>query len=198
MRIGLFGGTFNPPHAGHVHASEIALKYLGLDAVWWLVTPGNPLKPNKNLPSIETRLSLCRDLINNPRIIVTGIESNLGTIRTVDTVKALQSHFPATDFVWFAGTDIAYQFPKWYKWRELQTLIPFAFVGRPTEAGQIRQNCFRMNNRLSHTYPLRAFRPPLQKGQVYWIFSEPLMDISSTLLRSITSNICDSPPNTIE
>lgn len=183
MRIGLFGGTFNPPHAGHIHAADIAMKYLGLDAIWWLVTPGNPLKSKSNLPDLETRMKYCRDLVTNPRVLVTGIEKDLGTTRTYDTIKALQSRFTATEFIWFSGTEIAHEFPRWYKWRQLQNLLPFAFVGRPTKFGQVRQNTFRQNNALHHTYPRHGIRPELKKGQIYWIFAEPLLDISSTQLR---------------
>jgi len=193
MRIGLFGGTFNPPHAGHIHASDVALKCLGLDAIWWLVTPGNPLKLKSNLPNLENRMAQCQSLVTNPRVIITDIEKDLGTIRTFDTIKSLQHHFPMTKFIWFAGTDIAYQFPKWYKWRELQSLIPFAFVGRPTETVQVCQNSFRQNNRLCHSYPLHGIRPPLEKGHIYWLFSEPLVDISSTKLRSNTGYVCETP-----
>ena len=195
MRIGLFGGTFNPAHAGHVHASEIALKYLGLDAIWWLVTPGNPLKPNTNLPDLKTRVQNCRDLVTNPRILVSDIEKDLRTIRTF---ISLQSRFPATEFIWFSGTDIAYEFTKWYKWRQLQTLIPFAFVGRPQNSGQVRHNSFMMNNRLIHEYPTRGMRAPLQKGHIYWIFAEPLMNISSTQLRSNKKPICGNPQKGIK
>ena len=183
MRIGLFGGTFNPPHAGHIHATQIALKYLGLDAVWWMVTPGNPLKTKSNLPDLAIRMEHCRTLVTNPRVLVTDIEKDLGTIRTYETVKALQTHFPTTEFIWFSGTEIAYEFPRWYKWRELQTLIPFAFVGRPTKAGQVRRNSFKGNNRLHHIFPMHGMRPALQKGHIYWIFAEPLLDISSTQIR---------------
>src|SRR3989338_1455033 len=185
MRVGLFGGTFNPPHAGHVHASEIAMKYLSLDAVWWLVTPGNPLKPKSNLPDLETRMDQCRELVTHPRILVTDIEKDLGTIRTFDTIKALQTRFSGTEFIWFSGTDIAYEFHRWYKWRQLQTLLPFAFVGRPNKSGQVRQNAFLQTKSLHHTYPLHGIRPELKKNQIYWIFAEPLLDVSSTQLRNI-------------
>ena len=192
MRVGLFGGTFNPPHAGHVHASNIALKYLGLDAIWWLVTPGNPLKKKSNLPALDTRVKNCQDIVSNPKVLITDIEKDLGTIRTYDTVKALQSRFPNTDFIWFSGTDIAYEFTKWYKWRQLQTLIPFAFIGRPHDSGQVRQNSFLMNNRLTHKYPIHGTRPHLLKAHIYWIFAEPLMDISSTELRSNIKPVCEN------
>ncbi len=198
MRVGLFGGTFNPPHAGHIHASDVALKYLGLDAVWWLVTPGNPLKAQSNLPDLQTRMKNCCDLVTNPRVLISDIEKELGTIRTYDTVKALQTRFPKTDFIWFSGTDIAYEFPKWYKWRQLQMLLPFAFVGRPHDTGQVRQNAFRMNNKLMHIYPLYGIRPPLEKGHIYWIFAEPMLDISSTQLRSSISPICENPQKRIK
>jgi len=202
MRVGLFGGTFNPPHAGHIHATQIALKYLGLDAVWWMVTPGNPLKSKSNLPDLETRLTNCRNLVTNPRVLVTDIEKDLGTIRTYDTVKALKNRFPATEFIWFSGTEIAYEFPRWYKWRELQTLIPFAFVGRPTKAGQVRSNSFRGNNRLHHIYPTHGIRPALEKGHIYWIFAEPLLDVSSTQIRdAVQGNIapvCQTGPKEIK
>lgn len=103
MRVGLFGGTFNPPHAEPlIHASDVALKYLGLDAVWWLVTPGNPIKAQSNLPDLQTRMKNCCDLVTNPRVLISDIEKELGTIRTYDTVKALQTRFPKTDFIWFS------------------------------------------------------------------------------------------------
>jgi nicotinate-nucleotide adenylyltransferase len=183
MKIGLLGGSFNPPHAGHIHASEIALKYLGLDAVWWLVSEGNPLKSKNALPDTQSRITLCRDLVKNPRIIVSRIESSMGTRRTFDTVTALHSHFPQTDFIWIAGTDIAYEFHRWYKWRALIRTLPFAFVGRPTSFGVVRQNVFRQSSTLRHIYPAHGIRPTLEKGQIYWLFADPQMAISSTLLR---------------
>ncbi len=198
LRIGLFGGTFNPPHAGHIHASDIALKYLGLDAVWWLVTPGNPLKPKLDLPDLPTRIKNCQKIVKNPRVLVSDIEKDLGTIRTYDTVKALQSRFPHTEFIWFAGTDIAYEFDRWYKWRALQTLIPFAFIGRPNQSGQVRKNTFHLNNRLTHNRPLYGIKPPLQKGHIYWIFAEPLLDISSSQLRSNIVPVCQKQQKRIE
>ncbi len=184
LRVGLFGGTFNPPHQGHIHASDIAMKYLGLDAIWWLVTPGNPLKSKANLPDLQTRMDACANMITNPRVLVTGIEKDLGTIRTYDTIKAIQSRFSGTDFVWFSGTDIAYEFNRWYKWQDLQKLISFAFVGRPHQSGQVRQNVFRQHAQLHHIYPLHGMRPSLKKGNIYWIFAEPLLDISSTQIRN--------------
>jgi nicotinate-nucleotide adenylyltransferase len=199
LRIGLFGGSFNPPHAGHIHASDIALKYLGLDAVWWLVSPGNPLKSKVGLPDAAVRIQHCQNIIKNPRVIVTDLETRLGTRRSFDTVQALQHHYPHTEFIWFSGTDIAYEFHKWHKWRQLTKIIPFAFVGRPTAHGVVRQNVFRRSSHLSHSYLTHGgVRSPLEKGRVYWIFAEPLLDISSTQLRGKTDDICLMPQKGLE
>lgn len=179
----MFGGSFNPPHAGHVHASEIALKYLGLDAVWWLVSPGNPLKSKTGLPDVVTRIDNCRTLIHNPRILVSNIESQMGTQRSFDTVKTLLSRFPDTHFVWVAGTDIAYEFNKWYKWQGLLETIPFAFIGRPTDNGVVKRNSLKSRQNLIHIYPRTGGRPHLKKQQIYWILTESRLSISSTDLR---------------
>lgn len=160
------------------------MKYLGLDAVWWLVSPGNPLKTNNNLPALSIRADMCRALIKNPRIIVSTIEKDLGTTRTFDTITALQSSFSGTDFIWLSGTDIVYEFRKWYKWRQLAKAIPFAFIGRPTKDGVVRKNAFSQINGLKHTNLTTGARPPLKKGHIYWLFGENLDPTSSTLLRN--------------
>lgn len=183
LRVGLFGGSFNPPHAGHVHNSEVAIKYLGLDAVWWLVSPGNPLKSKAGLPDVTIRMELCRKLVTNPKIVICDLESRMGTTRTYDTVCKLQGHFPHTRFVWLAGTEIAYEFQRWYKWQELIKRLPFGFVGRPSKYGVVRNNCFRRDKSLSHHVLLHGKRPPLERGHIYWMFSEKLHPLSSTFLR---------------
>lgn len=174
------------------------MKYLGLDAVWWLVSPGNPLKSKVGLPNLEIRARWCQELIQNPRIVVSTIESDLGTIRTFDTVLALQTHFPETDFVWLSGTDIVYEFRKWHKWRELAKTIPFAFIGRPTKYGVVRKNAFTQIASLTHKNLNTGGCPPLKKGLIYWIFGESLNPMSSTLLRSKAKDICDSYPKGVK
>lgn len=189
LRIGLFGGSFNPPHEGHVHASLVAMKYLQLDAVWWLVSPGNPLKSKSGVPSLETRVTACNKLTTHPGIIVTAIEKDLGTVRTFNTVNALKKKFPQTDFIWLSGMDIVYEFDRWYRWRDLMKLLPFAFIGRPTRAGLVRQNIFRQMSGLHHHTLHHGIRPALTAGQVFWIFGEPLNPLSSTLLRQQNANL---------
>jgi len=190
MRIGLLGGSFNPPHQGHVHASLIAMKYLNLDAIWWLVTPGNPLKPKADLPSLHDRMEACRALTDtHPAIIISSIEESLGTVRTYQTIKALKKRFSRTDFIWLSGTDIAYEFRRWYRWEDLIEELPFAFIGRPTHHGLVRNNPFRMKNQLHHQTLNHGINPELKPRQVFWIFGEPLNPLSSSMLRARMSDL---------
>jgi nicotinate-nucleotide adenylyltransferase len=130
LRIGLLGGSFNPAHEGHRYVSEVALKRLGLDYVWWLVTPRNPLKGPAGLPLGE-RVSIAKDLARHPRIIVMDIERALGTLYSVDTLKALQHRFPLVRFFWLMGSDNLEIFRRWRKWEEIVQRVPVAIIQRP-------------------------------------------------------------------
>jgi nicotinate-nucleotide adenylyltransferase len=134
MRIGLLGGSFNPAHEGHIHASELALKQLGLDYVWWLVSPQNPLKDLRGMADFESRLKAAREFNRHPRVIVTGIEDQLGTRYTIDTLAALKHRFPHLHFVWLMGSDNLLQLPRWRKWQEIFLSIPVAVIARPGTA----------------------------------------------------------------
>ncbi|MBU6297161.1 MAG: nicotinate-nucleotide adenylyltransferase [Alphaproteobacteria bacterium] len=130
LRIGLLGGSFNPAHEGHRYVAETALKRLGLAHVWWLVSPQNPLKPDP--APLATRLAAARALVGRrPRMIVTDVESTLGTRYTIDTLKALHRRFPEVHFVWLMGSDNLEQFHRWRRWADVATLIPIAVVERP-------------------------------------------------------------------
>jgi nicotinate-nucleotide adenylyltransferase len=131
LSIGLLGGSFNPAHDGHVHASELALKQLRLDRVWWLVSPQNPLKPVAGMASLETRLRSARQLARHPRITVTDLESTLGTRFTVDTLKGLKRRFPLVQFVWLIGSDNLLQMPRWRAWKDIFATVPVAVIARP-------------------------------------------------------------------
>jgi nicotinate-nucleotide adenylyltransferase len=132
LRIGLLGGSFNPGHEGHLHVSDVALKRLGLDYVWWLVSPQNPLKPARGMASLEDRIGSARRLTRHmPRIRVTDIETKLGTRYTVDTVARLERRFPELHFVWLMGSDNLMTFHLWRNWQQLAQLIPIAVVMRP-------------------------------------------------------------------
>jgi nicotinate-nucleotide adenylyltransferase len=130
-RIGIFGGSFNPPHSGHKVVADTVLKRLGLDQVWWFVTPGNPLKSHSELAPLEMRLQLTSALSNHPRMKVTAYEKVLGTPYTAKTLQALRSRNPLVRFVWVMGADNLAGFHHWQDWRGILGTVPVAVVDRP-------------------------------------------------------------------
>ena len=130
-RIGLLGGSFNPAHEGHRHISLEALRRLGLDEVWWLVSPQNPLKSDDGMEPLPTRVARARQLARHPRIRVDAPELVLGTRYTLDTVRALRRLYPSAQFVWIMGADILPQLVSWLGWRDLFAAIPIAAFARP-------------------------------------------------------------------
>ena len=131
MRIGLLGGSFNPPHAAHTLISLAALKRLGLDCVWWLVTPGNPLKDNRDLPAASHRRALARQVAAHPRIKIVLLEDAIGTRYTYETLAWLSKRHPELHFVWLMGADNLSGFHRWARWRDIAKLMPIAIVDRP-------------------------------------------------------------------
>jgi nicotinate-nucleotide adenylyltransferase len=132
LRIGLLGGSFNPPHAAHRAVSLLAMKRLALDRVWWLVSPGNPLKDISALPSLAQRIAAAKAVAHHPRIDVTGIEAALGTRYTADTLRRLLTRCPNVRFVWLMGADNLAQFHRWQDWQGIAALLPMAVIDRPT------------------------------------------------------------------
>jgi nicotinate-nucleotide adenylyltransferase len=130
QRIGLFGGTFDPPHAAHLAACLLAMKRLALDRVWWLVTPGNPLKDTMGLAPLDERVAAARELARHPRIDVTGIEAEIGVRYSYDTIRYLVSHCPGVRFVWIMGADNLRTFHRWQKWPGITKLVPIAVIDR--------------------------------------------------------------------
>ena len=128
---GLLGGSFNPAHGAHRAVSLFALEALGLDEVWWLVSPGNPLKPKQGMAPLATRVRSARDQAKRAPIKVTAIERELGTVYTIDTLRALKRRFPRRRFVWLMGADNLAQFHLWKDWREIAAEMPIAVVNRP-------------------------------------------------------------------
>lgn len=131
MAIGLFGGSFNPPHAGHLLVAEIALRRLGLDQLWWMVTPGNPLKSRSELASLAERIALSEKLIDDPRIKVTAFEKMLGGSYTADTLAFVKAKNPQVRFIWVMGADSLKNFHLWQKWRNIVETFPIAVIDRP-------------------------------------------------------------------
>ena len=130
MRIGRLGGSFDPAHDGHVHITEQALRRFGLDRVWWLVSPGNPLKAHGPAP-LASRIAAAQALMRHPRVQITGIEAQLGTRMTRDTIAALQGLYPGVRFVWLMGADNLVQFDCWDHWRDIAARVPIGVIARP-------------------------------------------------------------------
>ena len=128
--IGLLGGSFDPAHVGHVHLTRQAIKRLGLDHVWWLVSPGNPLKRHAPAP-LDQRIAEARALMRHPRVRITGIEAELGTRATVDTLRALRRRYPHLRFVWLMGADSLASFHRWARWQDILQSVPIAVFARP-------------------------------------------------------------------
>ncbi len=184
MRIGLFGGTFNPPHAGHMLVAEIALRRLKLDRLWLLVTPGNPLKKLDGLPPLDQRMAAARKLARDPRIIVTGLEADIGTRYTYDTVAWLTQRAPSLRFVWVMGADNLKQFSRWQRWTDIAALVPIAVIDRP-RSSLAALNAKAAQRLADHRLPesdaatLAARKPP-----AYVFVHDRRIDLSSTELRA--------------
>ena len=131
LRVGLFGGSFNPPHEGHLLVAETALRALALDRLWWIVTPGNPLKDHGTLAPLASRIVSSRALIEDPRIVVTAFEAGHRVRYTADTVALARSRRPGARLVWVMGADSLRSFHRWQDWRSIMRSIPIAVIDRP-------------------------------------------------------------------
>ena len=181
LKIGLLGGTFNPPHEGHLHISDMALKRLGLDYVWWLVSPRNPLKSEDGLPSLDNRLALAAKLVDERRVIVSDLERTLGTRFTVDTLTALKRRFPGVSFVWLMGSDNLAQFHRWKDWHRIAALMPIAVVLRPGSLlAPLYAKAMQRYRRTRRKNWRGIGRPP-----AFFIISGPRNAQSSTALRRL-------------
>ncbi|MBL4615491.1 MAG: nicotinate-nucleotide adenylyltransferase [Magnetovibrio sp.] len=185
-KIGLLGGSFNPAHEGHVHISCVALKRLGLDELWWLVSPQNPLKSEAEMAPLEARLEGAKTVAAaESRIHVTDIETQLKTRYTVDTVAALKDQFPDLTFVWIIGADNLRQMHKWKGWRDIFRCVPIAVFPRaPYSLRAMRGRAAKRfeNARISAAQASRIVRmkPPA------WVFLRaPLHGQSATRIRGL-------------
>ena len=185
MMIGLFGGTFDPPHEAHLAASLLAIKRLRLDRIWWLVTPGNPLKDTRGLAPLSERMAAARIIADHPRIDVTGLEAEIGTRYTYETIIYLLAHCPGVRFVWIMGADNLRSFHRWQRWREIANLVPIAVIDRlgPSlyaTGGPAGHALARYRIPESAAWSLANRRPPV------WVYLHGLKSpLSSTALRAM-------------
>ena len=180
--IGLLGGSFDPAHGGHVALTRAALVRFGLDRVWWMVSPGNPLKPHGPAPMGE-RISAARDIMDHPRVTITDIEARLGTRYTAETLRALIARYPQYRFVWLMGADNLAQFDQWRDWRWIMDTVPIGILARP--GARLAPLSARAARIYAHArLPARASYH-LGRGEApAWCYvNMPLSDLSSTALR---------------
>lgn len=180
--VGLLGGSFDPAHSGHVHITKAALARFGLDRVWWLVSPGNPLKEKGPAPMMD-RLAAARSVMNDPRVQITDVEARIGTRYTAQTIAALQQMYPGVRFVWLMGADNLAQFNLWQDWQSIMARVPVGVLARPGD---------RISARMSKT--ARIFREQRLIGRAAqclgrsdapcWAFANlPMSQMSSTAIR---------------
>lgn len=186
LRIGLFGGSFNPPHEGHLLVAETALRTLALDRVWWMVTPGNPLKDHSKLAPLAERIARSRELIEDRRIVVTAFEAGHRVRYTADTVRVVLERNREARFVWLMGADNLAGFHRWQEWQSIVEALPIAVVDRPgstlsylSSKLAITYSRARVDEDDAATLPGRT--PPA------WTFLHgPRSSLSSTALRAST------------
>lgn len=183
MRVGLLGGSFDPAHEGHVHLTRVALRRFALDRVIWLVSPGNPLK-ERGPASLDARLAHAREIMRDPRVIISDFEAQIGTRYTAETVDTLKASYPGVHFVWLMGADNLHQFHRWQKWEDILHSLPVGVLARPgwRQAG--------LNSRTARKYrharlPGSASKLLADQTAPTWCFvNMPLMQVSSTELRA--------------
>ena len=183
-RIGLLGGSFNPAHSGHRQVSEIARRRLGLTRVWWIVSPGNPLKSHAELAPLPTRLAEARRVAGSGWIEVTAFEADLGSVFTVDTLDFLKARYPQVQFVWLMGADNLTTMHHWRSWRRIATLMPIAVIDRPgwhlkALASPAARGFARQRAPASSAGCIVTTRAP-----AWVILTGPLSTLSSTVIRA--------------
>jgi len=193
--IGLLGGSFNPPHEGHRLISELALRRLRLDRLWWLATPGNPLKPPEGLAETRARIEAAQRLTRDPRIAVTGFEAEIGARYTYETIAWLRRRAPGAHFVWIMGADNLSKFHLWRHWRGIADLVPILVVDRPGStlralAGRAGVVLARWRRPESEAARFARLPPP-----AFMFLHGPRSGASSTALRHAVSS---APPTVLK
>ncbi|MDE0590468.1 nicotinate-nucleotide adenylyltransferase [Halocynthiibacter sp. C4] len=185
MKIGLLGGSFDPPHRGHVHISQAALKRFGLDEVWWLVTPGNPLKENGPAP-IAKRMAAAHALVDHPRIKISDFESRMHTRYTAETLEALFKTYRGVRFTWLMGADNLAEFHRWDRWTWIMENIPVGVLARPGDSISARMSPAAKRYDFARLRGASRRLLPLAEPAAWCFVNLPMTSISSTELRAKT------------
>lgn len=181
--IGLFGGSFDPPHAGHVHLTREALKRLRLDQVWWIVSPQNPIKPNPPAP-LAQRLAAARAIMRHPRVRISALEERFGTRATSDTLAALRRAYPRLRFVWLMGADNLAGFHRWDRWPEIMAQVPVAVFARPGQRLPALTSKAARRFAFARVQARRAAQLGKTNAPAWVYLDMPMRNESSTIFRS--------------
>lgn len=181
--IGLLGGSFDPAHEGHVHITREALKRFGLDQIWWLVTPGNPLKEHGPAP-LGQRLAQARSVMQHPRVKVTQIEAHTGTRYTAETLEALIALYPGVHFVWLMGADNLADFHRWERWDWIMEHVPVGVLARPGDRGQARMSKAARQYQAAQIRGRNAEQLRIAQAPAWCLVNVPMLDISSSQIRA--------------
>lgn len=181
--IGLLGGSFDPPHEGHVHITREALKRFGLDRVWWLVSPGNPLKEHGPAP-LADRMAAANSIMQHPRVTISDFEAQAGTRYTAETLKALMQTYPLARFVWLMGADNLVQLPQWQDWRWIMDNVPVGVLARPGDRIRARNSKAARVYRSARIKGKRSYTLATAEAPAWCFVNVPLNDTSSTAIRS--------------
>lgn len=181
--IGLLGGSFDPAHEGHAHITREALKRFGLDQVWWLVTPGNPLKSQGPAP-LEQRLKQAQSVMQHPRVKVTQIEAHTGTRYTAETLEALITLYPGVRFVWLMGADNLADFHRWERWEWIMLNVPVGILARPGDRGAARLSKAARQFRTAQIRGRQAAKLRVSQAPAWSLVNVPMLDVSSSQIRA--------------
>jgi nicotinate-nucleotide adenylyltransferase len=187
QRIGVMGGSFNPAHDGHRIVAETAVKRLGLDQLWWVVTPGNPLKSNGGLPPLSERITAARKFARGPHMKVTGFETDLGTPYTAATLAFLKRRYPGVHFVWVMGADNLASFDRWQHWRSIAAAMPIAVIDRPGWRLKALARPAAAALAFARVPETHALQLPALKTPAWTFLTSRLSPLSSTVIRSRAS-----------
>jgi len=180
--VGLLGGSFDPAHEGHAHITRAALRRFGLDHVWWLVSPGNPLKA-EGPADMARRVAHARQVMQHPKVTITDVEQHLGTRFTAETIKRLQAIYPDVKFVWLMGADNLAQLHRWQDWQDIMKRVPVGVIARPGHGARARGSKAAQIFREARLPFWQSWSLAHAKAPAWCFINLPLSHASSTAIR---------------